>query len=1302
MKSTYLFLIIALFSLFPSAQANGSAYYYFKQISIKEGLPSSVTTVYDGNDGFLWIGTIYGAYRFDGEKLKRYSPSAKGQNIPYIYRIDGDKQGNIWMFHPEGTSRYNPEKDIFEAFLFNNKPLEAHTLLSESNQLIFPVIGALLRYTKDLRYNGRIIVKEGEKEVLCRKIKIYNEKYYIASTQYQQLVLIDRHTGEVQESPFGKQTNVQDFYVDSKQRFWIAYYGKGVSCYTQGGSLIRSFHTRNSSLSNDVVLDIEERNGDIWLATDGGGINIIKGDTEEITVLSNNHDHKFPANSVTCLHNGVNNMWIGMVREGVLGAKENFITTYSKAPQNDPSGLSEKCPLSLLEDKDGTIWIGTDGGGINSFNPKTEQFTHFPSTSGGKIVSICPYSDSELLVSSFTKGIYLFDKKSGRYHRFQGMGKVMDDEISYSGSPTNLFVNFENEIEFHGEYAYRYVRDKNLFTKIQVPSRQYNESAIAIGNYQADTYYHNKNIVFCYNRQSDRFESVYKKQGNQILTAYLEPTGGRIWIAEKSGLSIYHIESGKTTPIKLPDQNDIVTSLIMDRKGVLWMGTSGALYAYFPKEQRFILFSESDGVLPNDFLPKPVLLTRNGDVYMGGAMGLARVNQSMNKQMHETSTALRISLLDVNLNGNNVVPEQMGQVSRLEIPSNFSSLRVHTKLDGTDIFRKRIYRYQIEGLNHSFTESSKSHFLIPTLPPGHYQIKAQCTQSDGLWSVPFTLLDLTVLPPWWQRTWFILCVVAALISAIIYIIRRREEHLQQKLKEKEREIYKEKVQALININHELRTPLTLIYTPLKQLLSSRQVPLELRGKLQGAFKQARQMKNIINMILHMRKMEVGKNTLNLTPTLLNEWLQDIVNDFKDEFDMRNIRLVFDADSNIQTVSFDVGQCEIILNNLLMNAYKFSHPDTTVTVSTRLEQAGSIIRIEVCDEGIGLGAVDPQGLFTRFEQGDHHIQGSGIGLSYAKQLVEMHQGTIGAMNNKEKGATFYFTLPNRQEPVCVPCPAKPYLNELLPPQTLSLQKAEVLPNRFHSVLIVDDDPDLCDYLACNLQAMFEVIHIAHDGMEAIPIVVSHLPQLIISDVIMPRMDGLELCRKVKQSAEFNYIPVILLASHADEPSTEDGYKTGADAYVAKPFDMDTLLLQIQNILNHQSIVQKRYAGIEQVEKKEGKMNNQADEQFVVQLNNVIRENRANVTLDVNLVAELMRMSRASLYNKMKTTIGIGVNEYITKQRIEYAAQLLMTTELSIRDISEQTGFSHQRNFSTTFKSLMGESPSEYRKRIVSGS
>lgn len=1264
-------------------------YYHFKQLSIKEGLPSSVTALYSDTNNSLWVGTAQGVYRFDGEEIKKFAlPCELRTGSHYINYIEGDKQDRIWVLTSKGIAYYEHNQDSLQILLHRQAPIKASIVYAEGENLIIPITDTLLVYNKELKLSRTIPFSSNKLRIIT--MLAYDTQHYLVNTERSEIKLMEKHTGKLKEPPFSETSNVHFIYKDSSGRFWISYYGKGVKCYSREGKLLTSYDTHNSSLSNDFVLDIEEWDGTIWLATDGGGVNIIYPDTRDIQILSTQKDQHFPANSVSSLCQSNNHMWIGMVREGVLGAQKNFITTYTKASLDPTSGLSEKCPLCLWEDSDGSIWIGTDGGGINRFDPQTERFTHYPQTAGGKIVSICPLSETELLLSSFTKGFFRLNKKTGSYQPFHLPDKDIEEKMVNSGAPVNLRVNENGEIELYGALVCRYIPSEHKLVRIPINLKNLLATWLYFGQYRSYPFFHDRRNIFQYNKEKEQFEILFYQENNQILAAGIDMTG-TLWASGPKGVNRYFLSSNRKENIKLPDGNDVVTSLIIDHEGIVWMGSLGVLYAYDPVKNHFVIYNTMDGVLPNDFLPKPVLVASDGNVYMGGAEGLVRINKKLKGVSMLPPVTLR--LRKVVLNGATLPSTRH---SNLRVNNDFSSLDIHALPDGSDVFHKRIYRFRIHGLNNGYIELAQPHLILHTLPPGEFQITAQCTQNDGNWSPEFTLLNLTVLPPWWGSKWFItLCIGIAILLAV-YMFRLHDRKLQRKLQERERKIYKDKVRALININHELRTPLTLIYSPLKQLTNSKQIPYELRTKLQSAFKQARQMKNIIDMILNMRKMEVEQNILRMSSVSFNEWLQGILDDFKEEFLMRNITLTYAPDPTIQTMYFDSNQCEIIVNNLLTNAYKFSDADSTVTVYTELEGGNSRIRISVKDEGIGLQKEDMEHLFTRFYQGKHTLQGSGIGLSYAKQLVEMHGGIIGARNNESKGSTFFFTLPYRQEAASITSVPQIQLNNILPGELdISGQKAQNISAKFHSILIVEDDRDLCSFLVCNLQAVFEKVYEAHDGMEALPVLTSCLPQLVLCDVKMPRMNGFDLCRYIKQKPELNYIPVILLTSCVDNEILEEGYKMGAEAYVTKPFDMDLLIIQIQNILQNHNIVKKHYSTIE-IPKQMQEDLTPMNEHLLLQLNHIINENISNVDMDVNFIAKQMGMSRSSLYNKTKGMMEMGINEYIIKCRMEYACRLLETTSLSIGEISERSGFRHPRNFSTLFKNAAGQSPSDYRK------
>lgn len=461
-------------------------------------------------------------------------------------------------------------------------------------------------------------------------------------------------------------------------------------------------------------------------------------------------------------------------------------------------------------------------------------------------------------------------------------------------------------------------------------------------------------------------------------------------------------------------------------------------------------------------------------------------------------------------------------------------------------------------------------------------------------------------------------------------------------------------------------------------------------------KHIRRVNDIINMVLDVRKMETGEETLHIGTYNLNKWIRQVSEVFRGELEYKKISLVYCLDNSIGDVPFDTAKCEIVLSNLIMNALKFSEEETTITISSRLER--EYARVLVSDEGIGLANVDMTRLFDRFYQGEHGRKGSGIGLSYSRLLVEMHGGRIGVMNNVSKGATFYYELPLNNTTTQIA--AKPYLNELLVSPEMKMDMTIDFSVRKYSVLIVEDEPELRDYLKSLFKEHFKQVYVAGDGIEAFDMALQYQPDMVVSDVMMPRMDGFEFCRKLKGDLKISHIPVILLTARVDQDSTVRGYKEGADFYIPKPFDLEFLLAIVRNLLKNREAVKQRYKNSNSVvSPKEDTISN-ADEVFMRKLNELISDQLENPDLDVNYVAMQMAMSRASLYNKLKALTGISIGDYINKYRMTRVMELLADKNLSILEVSEKAGFTNQRYFSTVFKQAYGMTPSKYRQEHFS--
>ena len=562
--------------------------------------------------------------------------------------------------------------------------------------------------------------------------------------------------------------------------------------------------------------------------------------------------------------------------------------------------------------------------------------------------------------------------------------------------------------------------------------------------------------------------------------------------------------------------------------------------------------------------------------------------------------------------------------------------------------------------------------------------------------MPIHLTDIHVTPPWYKTDWFIILCCIFLTGGIIVGMSifniRKEVKIQKRLKEYRQYFNEKKIDFLIHINHELRTPLTLIYAPLKCLIDKNEtqgLPSYLMPQLQLIFNQAQYMREIVDMVLDWNSMEAGYSKLKIQKCKLDEWITNIVKDFTEEARQKGICIKLQMTTDIEEVWFDKQKCHTVLSNLLMNALKFSMPESCITINTR--KLENKVRISVVDEGIGIQDSDITNLFTRFYKGNHKEKGSGFGLYYAKTIMEMHGGDIGTYNNTDKGATFYLELPLLD------------INEKAEATKL-LQKEAPIVNTTQdlhfdctgkTILIVEDEKELREYLIESFTETFKKVYAADNAISALETCRKKQPSIIVSDVMMPQMDGFELCRQIKNDIRISHIPVILLTARYDQTGITTGYKSGADSYIPKPFDLAFLKVVVGNILKNREKIHSQYVTVTGSPSLLDLTNSKADEDFMKKINAVIHENLSDEEFSVQQLADAMIVSRSSLYSKIKIITGMGVNDYINRLRIEQAMSLLVNTNLNINEISCEVGFTYPRYFSSTFKSMTGMTPKQFR-------
>lgn len=1295
----YSFLIWILFFVLSTKAEQQD--YYFRQISLEQGLSQSrVQCIYRDHLGVIWIGTKWGLNSYDQSELKSYFHDREQPNsLPdnFIRFITEDRLGDLYVSTNKGIAIYNKAENQFQPLKYNGKPFNAWSYLQIGDNFLFGGEETLYQYNLTDKSITTIFPDiDGDKLKCINRIFQWSPDVLITSSKKDGLWMYDLIKKKMYRCPFVKEREINTIFVDSQNRLWVSFYGKGIACYSKEGKRLFSLSTKNSGLNNDIIFDFLEKDNQLWIATDGGGINILDFQTMKFSHLKHISDDEqsLPNNSIYRLYKDqMDNIWIGSIHGGLFAIKKVFIKTYKDVPLNNPNGISERTVVSIFEDKDTLLWIGTDGGGINSFDQKTNTFHHYPTTYGEKVTSITNFSENELLLSCFNKGVFTFNKRTAQMQPFP----IINDSISKrefsSGDLVNLYATKDN-IYILGAKVYIYNKHTRQTSILYAPQIDIQRQIAMQAIYSDDThlYLMGTNNLFKLNFKTNELSSLVNMKEGDDFTSACRDDKGNFWIGSNFGLLFYNKQTGKTEKIHTNLFNS-VSSLAYDKKGKVWIGAQNMFFAYIINEKRFVILDESDGVPSNELIFTPIPALRTPNLYMGGTMGLVRINTDI---IFESNSSPILKLLEVKLNGKSTLKQVNNNC--ISIPWNHSSFNIKVIADEKNSFRKHLFRYVITGKDKMVIESYLQTLELGTLASGEYTISVSCDTSNGEWSQPTEILTIIVSPPWWKSTWFIiLCIFFAfLVAGVVFfsLIRKKENRLKREMREHEKKIYEEKIRFLINISHELRTPLTLIYASLKRILNKEVKQDELPEYLQGAFKQANQMKDIINIVLDTRKMEVGQEVLHISSHPLHKWIQEVAETFQTASKAKEIEITYDFDDSIQSIAYDDTKCKVVLSNLIMNALKYSPNQTRIVIKTI--RTNESIQIHVQDQGIGLDNVDIKKLFTRFYQGKHNEGGSGIGLSYAKMLIDLHGGRMGAFNNKDRGATFFYEIPANLQEQEVSCPQHSYLNELLSsPEEEEKIESGAFSLQGYSLLIVEDKQDLREFLKNALKDKFKKIYQAENGLVALEVIKQQQPDIIVSDVMMPQMNGYQLCKEIKENLNISHIPVILLTARADSESQMLGYKLGADAYLPKPFEMEMLLSVIQNQMRNREYIKSRYRGNQFILSPQEATFSNADEQFMIKLNEMIDQNLSQPDLDVKFLTAQMAMSRTSLYNKIKELTGMGANDYINRRRIDKAIILLTQSDMSITEISEQVGFTYQRYFSTLFKEMKGMTPSQFR-------
>ncbi|WP_205513608.1 hybrid sensor histidine kinase/response regulator transcription factor [Longitalea arenae] len=1142
-----------------------------------------------------------------------------------------------------------------------------------------------------------------------------------------------------------KGENVNGLFTDSDGDVWVWAYGHGAFLFNAENGQVKAFNESSGlcRLSSNLVSQIvQDDKGLIWVSTDHGGVTLIdKANEFRASYLMNNpKDLKsLSQNSITALYKDDKGIvWLGTYKKGVNYFNGNIVQfPFYRNQESNVKSLPFDDVNRFVEDKWGNIWIGTNGGGLIYFNRQNntfKQYLHDPgnkkSLSNNVIVSLCIDHQGLLWIGTYFGGLNSFDGREFRHYRHNdqdssslandNVWEIFEDRehnlwIGTLGGGLNLFDRKTNRFQQYPiiggkpPYPSRYItailqdRKGNLWIGAE------NGVAVIENGTNKPAFYHQTNDT--------------NGLSSSNVICLLEDSQGNIWVGTREGLNRFNEQTKSfqafTTSDGLPD--NLILNILEDDNRTLWLSTPGGLCNLIPKQNgnrtaySVICYDEMNNVQNHEFNDNAALKTKAGELIFGGPSGFNIIDPDKIKMPPDhpeiVFTGLQILNKDIEpgelINDRVLLPQSLPNLEsiNLKYKENVFSIEF-ASLDFGHGAREK-YAYMLEGFNADwlYASGNQRRATYTNLGPGRYTFKVKVLGRNGSWSDVNTL-RINIEPPFWLTP--LAFIVYALCAAGFLLLwrkialdrmRMRFEVRQQRMEaERAHALEQLKTKFFTNVSHEFRTPLSLIISPLDKIID-RAADEEQKKQLNLVQRNAKRLLNLVNQLLDFRKMEVQEIKLHPSIGDIILFIRDINQSFLDIAEKKKIRFSFSTNIESLEIYFDKDKIEKILFNLLSNAFKYTHDNGMVSLNLVYNPAENgegdgILVIEVKDTGIGIPADQQEKIFERFFQTDVPEsmvnQGTGIGLAITKEFVRLHNGIITVKSEPEKGTCFSVMLPARK--IYRP------INRTATIPTVEEEGKQIIPEespkngKRKTILIVEDNEDLRFYLKDNLKGQYHIEE-ATNGKEGWEKTKQLYPDLVVSDIMMPLMDGVELARKIKTETLTAHIPVILLTAMGSEEKQLEGLKAGVNDYITKPFTFDILASRIRNLLAQQQLLQKKFH--KQIEVNPAEITvTSVDEKFLKQALTVVEKNMDNPGFSVEDFSTNMHMDRSTLYRKILSLTGKTPIEFIRSIRLKRAAQLLLKSGMSIAEVAYEVGFNNPKNFTKTFKEEFKVTPSQF--------
>ncbi|MBO7112525.1 MAG: response regulator [Bacteroidaceae bacterium] len=1319
-------VLLALMGFVSTIRANFVQQY---QVGVEKGLSCNAVRSFTKDIyGRMWVGTVNGANLISNGSVRQYRYfTVNGNDIVTGNTMSIGCYKHAIIATNSHILDFDPENDSTRIVTYNGNTIRTEYIMMQGDTAIFynAPLSSLMRYITLTGQTEKIAEFPAENQLHFSKLlqSQNNRNQIILAENDRGIYTFDLKTGTLTHiGEIGGNINSRASFIDSKDILWIATTGKGVSGYYIGSGfdLISKFDTGNSGILSDNISCMEEMpDGNLLICSDNHRLIILN--RKNGTVADASFGYDIPLH-VTCamVNRQDNEIILGTLHKGIVSLKSSFFHSLSnyQAENNQDSEVAT-IPVSAFQDNDGTIWFGTGGFGVESFNEKTGKYTLFNSTQGMRIFSICNFDRDNLLITDRISGLFLFNKKTGTLKptQFLADAGIMISaarltHLKTISTPDGDIMLF-NCSGRHLIYRQKTGQVNEIFLQ-QMNGQENNGVVEDVVVRPSHATIACNGCIYQIDYRTLLARLIYQDNGDghHNISHVAEDSRGTIWACSPDELISFDPRENKISNVLGKQENEVFLSMNIDNQDQLWITTDKSMIIMYDtkdavRKEPYYYSGWSSGTILN-FLTDFSMVSKEGIVYFPHTSGILVIDPN-DVNIKKSSGPLDIMITKTVLDGKTIDNSQATNKDKvLTLPNRFSLLDVNVAVNQFNPTRMVPLKYTLlkKGRPDPILErvTASTGISIPKSTYGSFTLQISQRTVQG-WTEPQDILSFNVAKPFIMTIPAYLLIIAIIISISVTIskvgISLKQIDMDRTINAQQNKYKDEKISLLSNLAHELRTPLSLIYNPVKDMLEENTVKGADYDRLLKVSNQIRKMTEMVNLILDKGTRDITRNDLAIEPVRLNLWLENIIREFMPETKDKGLKLEFMPSDKLETVFLDRKVVEIAVTNIITNAIKFS--DTgTITISTGLQDNN--ISISVHDEGRGFSC-KPEELFKRYNTEHEFVPGYGMGLSYSRFLIELLEGTITASRNDGPGSTFTIEIPADLAEKNLRKTSRPHVPLTEDNETVNdIQVDQTVPDEFDfdtksmTLLIVDDQDDILQFIKNEYAPLFKTIYTAHDGKEGLDIIRQHIPNVVVSDIMMPRMNGFELCRTIKTDLELSSIPVILLTSRSDPKNQDMGYKMGADSFLPKPFDSKLLYKIIRSQLKNRFDIKRQYASSFITAISEEQTFSAADEQFVLKLNRFIKDNLANSMLGVDMIVEHMGVSRTTLFNKMNALVGVSTNKYIRRIRIEVAKEMLAKTTKPVGTIADETGFSESQYFSTVFKQETGMTPSQYKESL----